>query len=63
MTNREYIDSLTNEGLAKFISKCSVDCDTCPIDDYCRYDANFVVSLCYHNWLRWLKDEHKETEK
>ena len=63
MTNREYVISLTNEGLAKFISKGVTDCSECPIDDYCHYDANFVDSLCYHNWLKWLKDEHREVKE
>ena len=63
MTNREYIQSLTDEDLADVLSKCSGDCGACPIDDYCHYVVNFTKSLCYHNWLKWLKDEHKEVEE
>lgn len=59
MTNREYIESLTDEDLADFLSKGIADCGSCPIDDYCHYVVDFTKSLCYHNWLRWLKDEHK----
>lgn len=63
MTNREYLVSLTNEELADVLSKSIADCSTCPIHDYCYYVVSFAKSICYHNWLRWLKDEHKEVKE
>lgn len=59
MTNREYIESLTDENLADILSKSIADCKICPIHGYCYYVVSVTKSLCYHNWLRWLKDEHK----
>lgn len=57
MTNREYIETLSNEKLADFLSEGISDCNVCPINDYCH---KFV---CYREWLRLHKDEHKEVEE
>ena len=61
MTNREYVETLSNEKIADFLSESISDCDVCPINDYCRNDDFQFV--CYRVWLRWLKDEHKEVEE
>ena len=60
MTNREYIETLSNEKIADFLSE-NTDCDACPIKDYCHNDDFRFV--CYRVWLRWLGDEHKEVEE
>ena len=61
MTNREYIESLTNEKIADFLSG-NTDCEACPIKDYC-YKYSGFFGVCYRVWLRWLEDEHKEEEE
>ncbi len=61
MTNREYIQTLTNEKLADILSNSISDCDYCPIRNYCNKDSDFF-GVCYHIWLKWLKDECKEVE-
>lgn len=48
MTNREYIESLTNEQIAELLSERMErisDCDCCPIKNYCvKY---FSLIRCY----------------
>ena len=61
MTNREYIKTLTNEKLADILSNSISDCDDCPIRNYCNNDSDFF-GVCYHIWLKWLKDECKEVK-
>ena len=64
MTNREYIESLTNEQIAEFLAErmeIISDCDCCPIKNYCVKD--FSLILCYRMWLKWLGDEYEELEK
>lgn len=48
MTNREYIESLTNEEIADFISERISDCDDCPIKNYCEKDLD-LTGLCNHS--------------
>lgn len=61
MTNREYIETLSNEKIADFLSESIQDCNVCPINDYCHNDD--FTFVCYRVWLRWLEDEHKEVEE
>ena len=61
MTNREYIETLSNEKIADFLSEYISDCDVCPIKDYC--DNKYFEFRCHRVWLRWLEDEHKEVKE
>lgn len=64
MTNREYIETLSNEKIAEFISENISDCGRlCPIRDYCDNVVYEFFGGCYHVWLKWLKDEHKEVKE
>lgn len=62
MTNREYIETLTNGKLADILSNSISDCDYCPIRNYCNKDSD-CFAVCYQIWLKWLKDEHKEVKE
>ena len=63
MTNREYIETLSNEKLAEFISQNVSECGVCPIKDYCDIEKYEFFRVCYRVWLRWLEDEHKKEEE
>ena len=59
MTNREWLESLSDEEFAKYI--CYVNCEK-----YCAYYNN--IDECRHNSCKagiteWLQEEHKEPTK
>ena len=59
MTNREWLESLSDEELANYI--CYVNCEK-----YCAYYNN--IDKCSHNSCKagiteWLQQEHKEPTK
>ena len=59
MTNREWLESLSDEELAKLILE-STDCD------FCAYQANSIDCYdksCKTGHLTWLQAEHKESEQ
>ena len=53
MTNREWLESLSDEELAKRMTGC-VKCSFC---DVCHGDYN-----CDVGHLKWLQTEHKDKE-
>lgn len=60
MTNREYINSLTNKELANILFSAIQDCNNCPIKQYCEKLPG--VYECDKIWINWLKSRHKEVE-
>lgn len=64
MTNREWLETLTDEELAKW--RVSVDCRSCahnPEKGFCNNltdIASFDQNCCIDGTAQWLKQEHKE---
>ena len=57
MTNREWIDKLSNERLAKYLSEW-IGCEKCPVATSCG------GWTCRERFEKWLQSEHKgETNK
>ena len=57
MTNREYLNSLSNKKLVKFMR--TYDCPP----DYCEIDSTIPCEgPCDDCWVRWLKLEHEGEE-
>lgn len=52
MTNREWIDNLSNERLAKYLSEW-IDCGNCPVTSSCG------GWTCREKFEKWLQSEHK----
>ena len=66
MTNREWLETLTDEELAKW--RVLVDCRSCahnPEKGFCN-NLNGVVSFdpncCIDGTTKWLQQEHKEND-
>ena len=65
MTNREWLESLSDEELAGLLYDCDIDapCEYC---EY-RYNADCVMDYdCMGTkkaWIRWLEAEHEEESK
>lgn len=64
MTNREWLQTLTDEELAKW--HVSVDCRSCaynPARGFCNNltdIASFDQNCCVDGTAKWLQQEHKE---
>lgn len=54
-TNRERLNKMTNEELAKFLKSCDFICNTCAY----RYQE-CLLSDCYEGILKWLEQESEE---
>jgi hypothetical protein len=57
MTNGDWVRSLDDDALAKWLDIFDMDiCENCPLGDnaYCEEE------LCGEQWLEWVKQEHKE---
>ncbi len=52
MTNREWIDNLSNERLAKYLSEW-ISCGNCPVTSSCG------GWTCRERFEKWLQSEHK----
>lgn len=55
MTNRERIDKLSNERLAKYLSEW-IGCEKCPVAISCG------GWTCREKFEKWLQTEHKEND-
>ena len=56
MTNGDWVRSLDDEALAKWLDIFDMDiCEDCPKSDdyYCE------ETLCHSQWQKWVKQEHK----
>ena len=63
MTNFEKIKNMSIEELANALCELVVDCECCPIRDYCNTyinDANPNFEICLDPWKQWLKSEVEE---
>nr|DAE55184.1 MAG TPA: hypothetical protein [Caudoviricetes sp.] len=64
MTNREWLQTLTDEEFAKW--NFDISCGMCannPATGICKnisYMANFDENRCIDGIARWLKQKHKE---
>ena len=60
MTNRQWLESLSDEGFAQEMSKASIPCTDksfdCPRDE----DVEIDCKSLFQCQLAWLKQEHKE---
>ena len=56
MTNGDWVRSLDDDALAKWLDIFDMDiCENCPGDNaYCEDE------LCGEQWQKWVKQEHKE---
>lgn len=61
MTNREWLESLSDEKLAKFYATQSTICEMCDYTDVCI--SNITSEKCSEGVVRWLQAEHKEPKK
>ena len=62
MTNREWLQTLTDEELAKW--RVLVECRSCahnPEKGFCNnLSVSFDLNCCVDGTAQWLKQEHKE---
>lgn len=61
MTNREWLESLSDEELAMFYATQSTICEMCDYTDVCI--SNITSEKCSEGVKRWLRAEHKEPKK
>lgn len=65
MTNRQWLETLTDEELAKW--RVSVDCRSCahnPEKGFCNNlsGISFDPNCCIDGTAKWLQQEHKEND-
>lgn len=61
MTKAEYIRSLSDDGLAKFVRNISLSgCAVCAYVEHCSYDG-VEEDFCLLGVEQWLKQEHIES--
>lgn len=61
MTKAEYVRSLSDDELAKFIRNISLSgCAVCAYAEHCFYDG-VEEDFCLFGVEQWLKQEHKES--
>lgn len=56
MTNREWLNNLSDEELADKFG--GIDCSTCMV--FCDYPQN--IGDCHKGFVLWLKEEHFDEE-
>lgn len=57
MTNLEKIQSMNAEELAKTISNELIDCNACPIQEFCQRVGEIECSKVWKQWLGKEVDE------
>lgn len=61
MTNREWLESLSDEELAMFYATQSTICEMCDYTDVCI--SNITSEKCSEGVERWFQSEHEEPKK
>lgn len=63
MTNFEKIKNMSVEELADTMDKTLIDCEVCPICEFCALHNNdtfYEFDSCSESWEQWLKSEVEE---
>ena len=63
MTNFDKIKNMSVEELADTMANAMVDCDSCPICEFCALRKNDTTQefvSCSKSWEQWLKSEVEE---
>lgn len=60
LTNRQWLESLSDEDLAKFLHTCR-KCGTCAFEH--RPTNCYLEDACTIGRIKWLKQKHKESEQ
>ena len=63
MTNFEKIKNMSVEELADAMADGPIDCDLCPIREFCTLhnnDTSHEFDSCSDSWKQWFKSEVEE---